>query len=517
MMKSLFESSIDMLNIPADMKTAIKHINNICLEAEADDKEKDLGYTPLSEEDKKKAEQLNADQDRKEQAEKDKQKDENVPTTIDDAESEDDIWKVLKNLQKKAVKSRGTKEGEKWRQKLEDEYQKATSTRDFKRVKGLEMTIYNKGNQQHASDEKTVETKTAEHPAQNTDHEENKGTQTANSEPNNGTANAEETQQAQNNEGSTKAAPATEEQPAQAAVAPKPNLKFRADVMTVQLFLRATKPQANLAYDGLLGPKTITAIQQTADIIPTGKMNQKTQEEFNHLLAEAKQKVIPIQKQLGVTADGLIGKQTLAAMQKANINVTSVFNGNPTAQQTTPSAQQTQVANNQGNINVLAQKFNESTAQNMLKSKYITQKQYNIWKTFGISPVYQKRYPQETQHQIAQIRKKQQEANGQQQQQQVANQANGQPAPQGGQQNAKNNDYYAKTTKNGVTTEQYGGTVSYMNLPPDEKKVYDDAKKKASEQYIKQGNDEQTAWSMAGMNANAAVIKYRQRKATKPS
>ena len=526
MMKSLFESSIDMLNIPADMKTAVKHINNICLEAEGDDKEKDLGYTPLSEEDKKKAEQLNADQERKEQAEKDKQQDENVPTTIDEAESDDDIWKVLKNLQKKAVKNRGTKEGEKWRQKLEDEYQKATSTRDFKRVKGLEMTIYNKGNQQQTTEEKTAETKTAEQPTQNTDHEENKGIQTAkgatrepshvrtsgpaSSEPNNGTANAEETQQAQNNEGSTKAAPATEEQPAQAAVAPKPKLKFRADVMTVQLFLRATNPQTDLAYDGLLGPKTITAIQQTTDIIPTGKMDQKTQEEFNRLLAEAKQKVIPIQKQLGVTADGLIGKQTLAAMQKANINATSVFNGNPTAQQTTPTAQQNQAANNQVNINVLAQPFNESRAKNMLNSKYITQKQYNIWKTFGISPVYQKRYPQETQNQIAQIRKKQQ-------QQQVANQGNAQPAPQGGQQNAKNNDYYAKTTKNGVTTELYGGTVSYMNLPPDEKKVYDDAKKKASEQYMKQGKDEQTAWSRAGMKANAAVIKYRQRKATKPS
>ena len=34
MLKSLFESSIDKLNIPADMKSAIKKINNICLEAE---------------------------------------------------------------------------------------------------------------------------------------------------------------------------------------------------------------------------------------------------------------------------------------------------------------------------------------------------------------------------------------------------------------------------------------------------------------------------------------------------
>ena len=228
MLKSLFESSIDKLNIPTDMKTAIKQINNICLEAEGDEtsknmekaignvgsntgmfnqhmsaeeakarydaqqKEKaakegqndakpqtqvakadekkeesahknsevnvsnntaplqdnDLGYTPLGEEDKKKAEQLNAEQERKEKEEKEKQPDDNVPTTIDSAKSDDDIWKVLNNLQKKAVKNRGTAEGEKWRQKLEDEYQKATSTRNFKRVKGLEMTIYNQSNPQ---------------------------------------------------------------------------------------------------------------------------------------------------------------------------------------------------------------------------------------------------------------------------------------------------------------------------------------------------------------------------------
>lgn len=773
MLKSLFESSIDKLNIPADMKSAIKKINNICLEAEGDDKENDLGYTPLSEEDKKKAEQLNAEQERKEKEEKEKQQDDNVPTTIDSAKSDDDIWKVLNNLQKKAVKNRGTAEGEKWRQKLEDEYEKATSTRNFKRVKGLEMTIYNKSNPQApTAEEKPKEENTdvnnaksndeayeilknlqdkavknrgtedgekwrkkleeeydkavrngqtqrvkgfemtiynkgnkqtqttegkpeqsnnqtteqpqtqaatsgeqqaqpnanAEQTAQpeaNAESEENKGTQIekgatrepnqvrtsgpTSSEPN--TANTE-AQPAANAEQQTQTAESNEQQAQNNAKPAATNFKKGADVATVQFFLKATKPQTNLVCDGILGPKTITAIQQTEDIIPSGKMDQKTQEAFNSLLAEAKQKVIPIQKQLGVTADGLIGKQTLGAMQKANMDVASVFNKKPTAPQT-------QVANNQGgnnangvanqgNINLLDIKFDESKAQQQLKNKYFSQKQYNIWKEFGIAPVYQKRYPKETQNQIAQILKEtkkqqggqqqggQQQAsqqkggqqkagqqnalkedvavkspdktspkgtkenpnteyvsgtvslmnmpkdekkvydeeyqkslkanlkpgkneqiamdtadldaktavlryrknkgrptqqqsaqqkagqqngkqNVQQQPQQVAKQGNGQPAQQGGQQNAKNNDYYSKTTQNGVTTTVSGGTVSYINLPPDEKKVYDDAEKKAIENYIKKGNSEQTARNKASMNANVAVIRYRQRKAKKTS
>lgn len=773
MLKSLFESSIDKLNIPADMKSAIKKINNICLEAEGDDKENDLGYTPLSEEDKKKAEQLNAEQERKEKEEKEKQQDDNVPTTIDSAKSDDDIWKVLNNLQKKAVKNRGTAEGEKWRQKLEDEYEKATSTRNFKRVKGLEMTIYNKSNPQApTAEEKPKEENTdvnnaksndeayeilknlqdkavknrgtedgekwrkkleeeydkavrngqtqrvkgfemtiynkgnkqtqttegkpeqsnnqtteqpqtqaatsgeqqaqpnanAEQTAQpeaNAESEENKGTQIekgatrepnqvrtsgpTSSEPN--TANTE-AQPAANAEQQTQTAESNEQQAQNNAKPAATNFKKGADVATVQFFLKATKPQTNLVCDGILGPKTITAIQQTTDIIPSGKMDQKTQEEFNRLLAEAKQKVIPIQKQLGVTADGLIGKQTLGAMQKANMDVASVFNKKPTAPQT-------QVANNQGgnnangvanqgNINLLDIKFDESKAQQQLKNKYFSQKQYNIWKEFGIAPVYQKRYPKETQNQIAQILKEtkkqqggqqqggQQQAsqqkggqqkagqqnalkedvavkspdktspkgtkenpnteyvsgtvslmnmpkdekkvydeeyqkslkanlkpgkneqiamdtadldaktavlryrknkgrptqqqsaqqkagqqngkqNVQQQPQQVAKQGNGQPAQQGGQQNAKNNDYYSKTTQNGVTTTVSGGTVSYINLPPDEKKVYDDAEKKAIENYIKKGNSEWNARRKASMNANVAVIRYRQRKAKKTS
>ena len=571
MLKSLFESSIDRLNIPSGMKTAIKQINNICLEAEGDDKENDLGYTPLSEEDKKKAEQLNAEQERKEKEEKEKQQDDNVPTTIDSAKSDDDIWKVLNNLQKKAVKNRGTAEGEKWRQKLEDEYQKATSTRNFKRVKGLEMTIYNKSNPQAP----TAEEKPEQSNNQNTEQQKTQaatsgeqqnqpkanGEQTAQS-----SANAEQqtqaaesseqqahqkvngeqtTQPAANAEQKTQAAESSEQQAQNNAKPATTNFKKGADVATVQFFLKATKPQTNIVCDGILGPKTITAIQQTADIIPSGKMDQKTQEEFNRLLAEAKQKVIPIQKQLGVTADGLIGKQTLGAMQKANMDVASVFNKKPTAPQTQVANNQggnnANGAANQGNTNLLAIKFDEAKAQQYLKSKTISQKEYNIWKAFGIAPIYQKRYPKETQTQIAQILKEtkkqqggQQQAsqqkgvqqkagqqngkqNVQQQPQQVAKQGNGQPAQPGGQSNAKNNDYYSKTAQNGVTTTKLGGTVSYINLPPDEKKVYDDAEKKAIEHYIKKGHSEWSARNKAGMNASAAVIRYRQRKAKKTS
>lgn len=628
MLKSLFESSIDRLNIPSGMKTAIKQINNICLEAEGDDKENDLGYTPLSEEDKKKAEQLNAEQERKEKEEKEKQQDDSVPTTIDSAKSDDDIWKVLNNLQKKAVKNRGTAEGEKWRQKLEDEYEKATSTRNFKRVKGLEMTIYNKSNPQApTAEEKPKEENTDVNNAKSNDeayeilknlqdkavknrgtedgekwrkkleeeydkavrngqtqrvkgfemtiyNKGNKQNQTTEGKPeqsNNQTteqpqtqaatsgeqqnqqkANGEQTaqpaanaeqqtaesseQQAQqkvNGEQTTqpaanaeqKTAESSEQQAQNNAKPAATNFKKGADVATVQFFLKATKPQTNLVCDGILGPKTITAIQQTEDIIPSGKMDQKTQEAFNSLLAEAKQKVIPIQKQLGVTADGLIGKQTLGAMQKANMDVASVFNKKPTAPQTQVANNQggnnANGAANQGNINLLDIKFDESKAQQQLKNKYFSQKQYNIWKEFGIAPVYQKRYPKETQNQIAQIlkeTKKQQEANAQGGQQQASQQKGGQQ--KAGQQNALKEDVAVKTpdktspkgTKENPNTEYVSGTVSLMNMPKDEKKVYDEEYQKSLKANLKPGKNEQIAHDTADLDAKTAVLRYRKNK-----
>ena len=48
--------------------------------------------------------------------------------------------------------------------------------------------------------------------------------------------------------------------------------------------------------------------------------------------------------------------------------------------------------------------------------------------------------------------------------------------------------------------------------PADEKKVYDDAEQKAVQNYLKQGNNEQTALTKASMDAGAAVIRYRQKK-----
>lgn len=609
MLKSLFESSIDKLNIPADMKSAIKKINNICLEAEGDETSKNMekaignvgsntgmfNQHMSAEEAKARYDAQQKEKAAKEGQKEEKQQDDNVPTTIDSAKSDDDIWKVLNNLQKKAVKNRGTTEGEKWRQKLEDEYQKATSTRNFKRVKGLEMTIYNKSNPQaqttegkpeqsnnqnteqqktqaatsgeqqnqpKANGEQTAQssanaeqqTQAAEsseqqaqqkvngeqtaQPSANAESEENKGTQIekgatrepnqvrtsgpTSSEPN--TANTE-AQPAANAEQQTQTAESNEQQAQNNAKPAATNFKKGADVATVQFFLKATKPQTNLVCDGILGPKTITAIQQTTDIIPSGKMDQKTQEEFNRLLAEAKQKVIPIQKQLGVTADGLIGKQTLGAMQKANMDVASVFNKKPTAPQTQVANNQggnnANGAANQGNINLLDIKFDESKAQQQLKNKYFSQKQYNIWKEFGIAPVYQKRYPKETQNQIAQILKETKKQQGGQQQggQQQASQQKG-VQQKAGQQNALKEDVAVKTpdktspkgTKENPNTEYVSGTVSLMNMPKDEKKVYDEEYQKSLKANLKPGKNEQIAHDTADLDAKTAVLRYRKNK-----
>ena len=647
MLKSLFESSIDKLNIPADMKSAIKKINNICLEAE---ETSDNVKTSVEKVSKNQgmfnqhvsAEQAKAmyDAQQKENAAKSGGKPQTQVAKNDEPNAQKGTTKLKNDIMPKLIKEYGKddpiitklndaiklindpktlKEGsaklrkEVYAQIIEDQGNNAPILQDIRDT----IKIIN------TPDPKKEEPKKEEPKAEEPKAEEAKAEEPAQ------TAESSE-QQAQNN-----ANPAAT------------NFKKGADVATVQFFLKATKPQTNLVCDGILGPKTITAIQQTTDIIPSGKMDQKTQEEFNRLLSEAKQKVIPIQKQLGVTADGLIGKQTLGAMQKANMDVASVFNKKPTAPQTQVANNQggnnANGAANQGNINLLDIKFDESKAQQQLKNKYISQKEYNIWKAFGIAPIYQRRYPKETQNQIAQILKEtkkqqggQQQAsqqkggqqkagqqnalkedvavktpdktspkgtkenpnteyvsgtvslmnmpkdekkvydeeyqkslkanlkpgkneqiamdtadldaktavlryrknkgrptqqqsaqqkagqqngkqNVQQQPQQVAKQGNGQPAQPGGQSNAKNNDYYSKTTQNGVTTTISGGTVSYINLPPDEKKVYDDAEKKAIENYIKKGNSEWNARRKASMNANVAVIRYRQRKAKKTS
>ena len=665
MLKSLFESSIDKLHIPADMKDAIKQINNICLEAEGDDKEKDLGYTPLGEEDKKKADQIKADQERKEKAEKDKQKEmeangqepenpptwnnkdydynikipgydpnskpeekktsnqqaENVPTSIDDAETDDDIWKVLKNLQQKAVANKGTAEGEKWRQKLEDEYWKATNDKDFKRVKGFELTINNPEYKKAKTDDKAAETKPAEQPAQTAGEQPAKNAETKTAEQPAQTTGAQPAQNAegqqaqaangqptQNAEGQ-KAKPADGKAAEQTAAAQqKPTAKRGADVATVQYFLQSALPNSNIVADGILGPKTITAIQQKEDIDTTGKMDENTQNAFNKLLAEAKKKVIPLQEKLGVTADGLIGKQTLQAMAKQNMHVANVFSKD--VKNANTPAGNTNVATKKADVNLLDTPFDAAKAEKALASKEITKAEYNTWKGFGISPQHQRENPKETKAEcirlahytpaerqqviqerlaknnpntekakpavgagnnknVAEVaanvkgpqndaekkffkqtkenwtkvytekfkndpsriepaaeqqarielmkyRARMAQAARQNAQQQVAQQQGGQQNNQ--QQVAANGNTtpaqkaapQQKQPKQG--TQYYSGKVSYINLPPDEKKVYDEAEKKYLDANMKWGENEQMALDQAALAASTAVLKYRAQK-----
>jgi hypothetical protein len=720
MLKSLFESSIDKLHIPADMKDAIKQINNICLEAEGDDKKKDLGYTPLGEEDKKKADKIKADQERKEKAEKDKQKEmeangqepenpptwnnkdydynvkipgydqnskpeekktsnqqaENVPTSIDDAETDDDIWKVLKNLQQKAVANKGTAEGEKWRQKLEDEYWKATNDKDFKRVKGFELTINNPEYKKAKTDDKAAETKPAEQPAQATGEQPAKNAETKTAEQPAQTTGAQPAQNAEGQQAQAADGKAAE----QPAAAQKPTARRGADVATVQYFLQSALPNSNVVADGILGPKTITAIQQKEDIDTTGKMDENTQNAFNKLLAEAKKKVIPLQEKLGVTADGLIGKQTLQAMAKQNMNVTNVFSKD--VKNANTPAGNTQVATKKADVNLLDTPFDAAKAEKSLASKDITKAEYNTWKEFGISPEHQRKYPKETKaecirlahyppaerQQVIQERlakndpktgaqSKQAQPTGAdkfkpqneeeqkfynktvqnyinvykkmgsddqaaakqaervaqnhlvkyrngtlpkaqmpkdvkpavgvgndnnvaevaanvkgpkddaekkffnqtkanwtkvyaekfkndpsrvepaaeqqarielmkyrarmaqaarkngQQQQEIATKGNAKPTPQQKVAPQGNANPSAKSgTKQNPNTEYLEGTVSYINLPADEKRVYDAAYKKAQEGYLNAKKDEQTAMDMAATDANTAVLRYRKKR-----
>lgn len=559
MLKALFESSIDKLNIPEDMKSAIKQINNICLEAEGQENDPAKNYNyeaypkgkSIMKED---SDERVAAQKKDAEAKKNGQEKDTSVKGVDP-----DVEKTAKNGWTYDV-SEDMKKNDKEDEKPAKEDKKETEEKETKEEPKEEEA---------KAEESKEEPKAEEQPAQNAEPEENKGTQIAKG------ATREPSQVRTSGPTSSEPNTATqtaEAQPAQQKAAPKAAPKYRADVATVQFFLRATEPQTNLVGDGILGPKTITAIQQTEDIKPTGKMDPKTQEAFNKLLEEAKQKVIPIQKQLGVTADGLIGKQTLTAMQKANMHVASVFSENPTAQQT-------QVANNQGgngaanqgNTNVLANKFNESDAQKLLNSKNISQREYNIWKTFGIAPIYQRSNPQETQTQIAQIRKKQQEANakantnknpvpqndtekkfynqtlknfisvytqlgedektaknhaltaaqnallkfragkwanGNQQnaQPQQAAQANAQPA----QQQAQKQPAQKAGTRQNPNVQYLSGKVSYINLPADERKVYDDAEKKYMDTHTSE--NEQTRLTQASVAGNNAVLQYRKSK-----
>lgn len=534
MLKSLFESSIDKLHIPADMKDAIKQINNICLEAEGDDKEKDSDkkdkplMAPGPEVEKAKEEiakekaekeknqkDLEAYETKRKEMEAKGQEPENplpsfdannydfnvklpdMPTTIDDAKSEEDIWKILQNLQKNAVKNKGTAEGEKWRQKLASEYWKATNARNFKRVKGFEMTINNPEYKNAKTDDKAAETKpaeqpaqaagtqpaqptgeqpaknaetkTAEQPAQTTgaqpaQNAEGQQAQAANVQP----AQNAEGQQAQAADGKAAEQPAT----TQPAAQQKPTARRGADVATVQYFLQSALPNSNIVADGILGPKTITAIQQKEDIDTTGKMDKNTQDAFNKLLTEAKKKVIPLQEKLGVTADGLIGKQTLQAMNKANMKVANVFSKNATAPQ--------QVASNQpkANVNVLDTPFDAAKAQKDLQNNQITKLEYNMWKEYGVSPAHQRNNPAESKREITRLAKIPPSERGKQQ-----------------EANANANTNKSLVPQNDVETKFYNQTVkNYINV------------------YTQLGEDEKTAKNHAIRAAQNALIKFRAGK-----
>lgn len=564
MLKALFESSIDKLNIPEDMKSAIKQINNICLEAEGQEKDPAKNY--------------NYEAYPKGKSIMKEDSDERVAAQKKDAEAK-------KNGQEKDTSVKGVdpdvektaKNG--WTYDVSEDMKK-NDKEDEKPAKEEKET-----KEEPKAEEAKEEPKAEEQPAQNAEPEENKGTQT--SEPNSATQTAEA-------------------QPAQQKAAPKAATRPRADVATVQFFLQSLLPNTKLVADGILGPKTISAIQQKEGQEVTGKMDSTTKQSFDLLLAEAKKKVIPMQQQLGVTADGLIGKQTLQAMNKANMKVANVFSKNATAPQ--------QVATNKpkANVNVLDTPFNAAKAQKDLQSNQITKLEYNMWKEYGVSPEHQRNNPAESKREITRLAKippsergKPQEANanantnkslapqndvetkfynqtvknyisiytqlgedektaknhairaaqnalikfragkwanGNQQnaQPQQAAQANAQPAQQqaqnqpaqqGNQQQAaapqknnQNNEVFHTMKDSKGTTEYYSGNISWANLSPEEKKIKEDAESKEQAKYFegkqlkknpKTGKpyDEQIVLHRIQSAGQNAVIKNRMAKA----
>lgn len=205
---------------------------------------------------------------------------------------------------------------------------------------------------------------------------------------------------------SNKAKPAnaeTAETPEQAKAKP-PVKRYSAEVATVQYFLQSTIPDMKIAVDGIMGPKTINVIQTTEEISPTGKMDKETKEAFGLLLAEAKNKVKAIQGKLGVAQDGLIGKQTLAALNKAKMTVASIFNDKTSKSNAKqPQIKTAQANNSPAQEDITSIRYDAEKAEKALKAKYISQKEFDIWKTYGIAPMFQRRKPQATQAQIAKI------------------------------------------------------------------------------------------------------------------
>lgn len=490
MFKSLFEAAIDTLRIPAEMKTAIKDISNICLEAEGD--------------------------------EKDPARQRNQPQTMDF--NNPASYNVFP--QPAAPAAQPAKQQSRQPQVPKGATRAPSQVRTSGPASNGQPQVQPQPQAQPQAQPQVPKGMTRE------------PNQVRTSGP---AANGQ--QQVQPQQQTSQQAPQQAQQQAQ----PQQQAQLRkgADVATVQYFLNSRNPNLKLAADGVLGPNTIKAIQATERINETGKMDNATNEAFNQLLNEAKKKVQAAQSKLGVSQDGLIGKQTLAALNNAKMNVNSIFTGMPAAEKNATqnakvNTRQPQVntrqpqANTQQQTNLTANRFDEARAQQALKSNYISQQEYNIWKTYGIAPVYQRQKPQETQAYIA---KMQQAKNGQpqqaaqqvpkgmtrapsqvrtsgavsqpQQQQQAA-----QPQQQAQQQQQAQPQQQNPKQPQG-STQYMSSKISYMNLPPDEKKVYDDAEKKAMAEYIKKGNNEQIAYEKAQMNAQGAVLRFRQKKGNK--
>ena len=446
MLKALFESSIDKLNIPEDMKSAIKQINNICLEAEDNSTDPNERYKHdfIPSADKKDAEA------KKNGQEKD--------TSVKKVDPE--VEKIAKNgWTYDATEGINTNSNEEEKPAKEDkkETEEKETKEEPKEEEAKAEESKEEPKEEAKAEESKEEPKAEEQPAQNAEPEENKGTQIAKG------ATREPSQVRTSG-------------PAQQNAAPKAAARPRADVATVQFFLQSLLPNTNLVADGILGPKTISAIQQKEDQEVTGKMDSKTKQSFDLLLAEAKKKVIPMQQQLGVTADGLIGKQTLQAMNKANMKVANVFSKNATAPQQAPQ----QVASNKpkANVNVLDTPFDAAKAQKDLQNNQITKLEYNMWKEYGVSPQHQRNNPAESKQEITRLAKIP-------------------PSERGKQQEANAN---ANTNKSLVPQNDV------------EKKFYNQTVKNYIGVYTQLGEDEQTAKNHAIRAAQNALIKFRAGK-----
>jgi hypothetical protein len=462
MLKALFESSIDKLNIPADMKSAIKQINNICLEAEGQEKDPAKNYNyeaypqgkSIMKED---SDERVAAQKKEAEAKKNGQEKDTSVKGVDP-----DVEKTAKNGWNYDV-TEDMKKNDKEDEKPAKEEEKETK----------EEPKEEEAKADESKEEAKEEPKAEEQPAQSAEPEENKGTQIAKG------ATREPSQVRTSGPTSSEPNTATqtaEAQPAQQQAAPKAAPRPRADVATVQYFLQSLLPNTNLVADGILGPKTISAIQQKEDQEVTGKMDSKTKQSFDLLLAEAKKKVIPMQQQLGVTADGLIGKQTLQAMNKANMKVANVFSKNATAPQQAPQ----QVASNKpkANVNVLDTPFDAAKAQKDLQNNQITKLEYNMWKEYGVSPQHQRSNPAESKQEITRLAKIP-------------------PSERGKQQEANAN---ANTNKSLVPQNDV------------EKKFYNQTVKNYIGVYTQLGEDEKTAKNHAIRAAQNALIKFRAGK-----